>query len=106
MHARWYPEPLRDSIELFEQTRMLGGVEILGELGLEGRRELGRSHKQAPTGGREVQRVRATIVRAGTALEQSARLELVDQRDHPARRDTQPLADRLLGAAFVEGDSA
>src|SRR5262249_10716824 len=55
---------------------------------------------------REVELARATIVRVLSAFEQAALLEGVEEGDHPARGDLEPLADRLLGLTLGEADRA
>ena len=53
-----------------------------------------------------MQRVRPTVAGARAAFEQSAPLELVDQRHHTTRGNTELLAHRLLGVALTRTDHA
>ncbi len=50
----------------------------------------------------QVERAGAAVLRVGAALEQAALLQRIDEGDHPAGRDLQALADRLLGCSWSQ----
>src|SRR5665213_1981924 len=54
----------------------------------------------------QMQRVDAPVPGVWAALDQPARFVRVDEADHAARGNPQPLADRLLGVALRSGEGA
>jgi hypothetical protein len=55
---------------------------------------------------REMQRIRAAVLRDGAPLQEIALLEVVDERDEARREDAEPLAERALREARREADEA
>jgi len=93
-------EPAEQRDELLALCRL----ETAAELPLVLEADLHDLAEQPPAVAGEVQGPHATIPGVGPSPEQAALLQGVDQRDHPARRDLQRLAERLLGPALGDGD--
>jgi uncharacterized membrane protein len=103
-----FGQPLLGSepVEQREELLALGGLEAATELLLVLEGDLHDLAEQPPALLCEVQGPHATIAGAGLSHEQAALLEDVDEGHHPARRDLQCVAQRLLGPAFVAGQAA
>jgi hypothetical protein len=56
------------------------------------------------TGRAEVKQVNAPVAIVATTLDQTARFEVIDQRDHAARRQSKRIRDSLLAAAGMLAD--
>jgi hypothetical protein len=95
-----------EPVEQREELPALGGLEAATELLLVLNGDLHDFAEQPPALLCEVQGPHATIAGAGLSPEQAALLEGVDQGHHPAGRDLQCVAQRLLGSAFIAGQAA
>ena len=95
-----------EPVEQREELLALGGLEAATELLLVLEGDLHDLAEQPPALLCEVQGPHATIAGSGPSHEQTALLEGVDQGHHPAGRDLQCVAQRLLGPAFIAGQAA
>ena len=95
-----------EPVEQREELVAVGGLEAATELLLVLNGDLHDFAEQPPALLGEVQGPHATIAGAGPSPEQAALLEGVDQGHHPAGRDLQCVAQRLLGPALIAGQAA
>lgn len=99
-------EALLDSVEQVEQLRAFLVAEWLTDPLFELFRQSEGLRKQFSPLRREVQGADAPVTGLRSAFEECAHFELVDNRDHTAGRDVEPLGKRLLGLPFAEADGA
>ena len=95
-----------EPVEQREELLALGGLEAATELLLVLKGDLHDFAEQPPALLCEVQGPYATIAGVEPSHEQAALLEGVDQGHHPAGRDLQCVAQRLLGPAFIAAQAA
>src|ERR1700760_3347050 len=89
-----------DLAEQVDQALAVGGRHPLGQLAFVIAGDLAAGGQLRPTLAGQEQGPDAPVLRIGTALDEATPFELVDQRDHAARRALDRLADRLLRAAL------
>ena len=95
---------LDDLLQEGDEAPAVGGAQALHQLLFVLERDLPPAGEEAAAGGRQIEGVDPAVTGMGAALDQPPRLELVDDRDHPARRGADRLRDRLLGAALDRVD--
>ncbi len=100
VHSGRQAEAGGDPLKQLEELLALLFVEVRAQVALVAYGNGEGAAEQIAPGVGQVQLARATIVRVLTPFEQAACGERVDEGDHAAWRDPEPLADGLLGLAF------
>jgi len=90
------PEARSNSLQQVEQLLPLGVAQTRAQVPLVCDGHLERLTEEVATGVGEVEGARATILGVEAPFQQAPRLETVDERHHPARRDPETVPDRLL----------